>query len=76
MLYFNHGQNAAKAIAELASLPDADQEEIGRKLLSYVEKLRQLRADIDAGLRSLDEGKGRSLDIEIHRADSNRVDDR
>jgi hypothetical protein len=53
-----------KAIAEVASLPDADQEEIGRKLLSHVEKLRQLRADIDAGIRSLDEGKGKSVDIE------------
>jgi Arc/MetJ-type ribon-helix-helix transcriptional regulator len=53
-----------KAIAEVASLPDADQEEIGRKLLSHVEKLRRLRADIDAGLRSLDEGKGKSVDIE------------
>jgi predicted transcriptional regulator len=53
-----------KAIAEIASLPDADQEEIARKLLSHVEKLRQLRADIDAGLRSLDEGKGKPLDIE------------
>jgi hypothetical protein len=31
---------------------------------SHVEKLRQLRADIDAGLRSLDEGKGKPLDIE------------
>ena len=34
-----------KAIAELASLPDSDQEEIGRKLLSHVE-LQKLRADI------------------------------
>ncbi|MGV1015554.1 MAG: hypothetical protein ACOYB4_11345 [Methyloceanibacter sp.] len=53
-----------KAIAEIASLPEADQEEIARKLLSHVEKLRLLRADIDAGLRSLDQGKGKSLDIE------------
>ena len=53
-----------KAIAEVASLPDADQEEIGRKLLSHVEKLRRLRADIDAGIRSLDEGKGKTIDIE------------
>jgi hypothetical protein len=50
-----------RAIAEVASLPDADQEEIGRKLLSHVEKLRQLRADIDAGVASLDAGKGRPL---------------
>ena len=53
-----------KAIAEIASLPDTDQEEIGRKLLSHVEKLRQLRTDIDAGINSLDAGKGKSLDIE------------
>ena len=53
-----------KAIAELAALPAADQEEIGRKLLSHVEKLNRLRADIDAGLRSLDAGEGRPLDIE------------
>ncbi len=53
-----------KAIAEVASLPDSDQEEIGRKLLSHVEKLRQLRADIDRGIRSLDEGKGKPIDIE------------
>jgi hypothetical protein len=52
-----------KAIAEVASLPDADQEEIGRKLLSHVEKLRRLRADIDAGIRSLDQGKGKPVDI-------------
>lgn len=53
-----------KAIAEIASLPDADQEEIGRKLLSHVEKLRRLRADIEAGIESLDAGKGKPLDIE------------
>ena len=53
-----------KAIAEVASLPDADQEEIGRKLLSHVEKLRQLRADIDQGIASLDAGEGKPLAIE------------
>jgi predicted transcriptional regulator len=53
-----------KAIAELATLPDSDQEEIGRKLLSHVEKLQKLRADIDAGLRSLDAGEGKPLDVE------------
>ena len=53
-----------KAIAEVVSLPDADQEEIGRKLLSHVEKLRRLRAHIDAGIRSLDEGQGKAIDIE------------
>ncbi len=53
-----------RAIAELANLPVADQEQIGRKLLSHVERLRQLRADIDRGLRSLDAGRGQELDIE------------
>ncbi len=53
-----------QALTAIATLPDADQEEIGRKLLSHVEYLRRLRADIDAGIRSLDEGKGRPLDID------------
>lgn len=52
-----------QAIAVVANLPEADQEQIGRKLLSHVEKLRQLRADIDQGLQALDEGKGTVLDI-------------
>ena len=53
-----------QAIAEIATLPDADQEQIGRRLLSHVEKLRQLRAEIDMGVRSLDAGAGEALDIE------------
>lgn len=53
-----------QAIAEVASLPDADQEQIGRKLLSHVEKLRRLRAEIDKGTHSLDAGLGQELDVE------------
>jgi hypothetical protein len=53
-----------QAIAEIATLPDADQERIGQRLLSHVEKLRQLRAEIDKGIRSLDSGEGKPLDIE------------
>jgi len=53
-----------QAIAEIATLPDADQEQIGQRLLSHVEKLRQLRAEIDKGIRSLDSGEGKPLDIE------------
>jgi hypothetical protein len=53
-----------RAIEELTSLPEADQEQIGRQLLSHVEKLRQLRAEIDKGIRSLDAGEGKPLDIE------------
>ena len=53
-----------QAIAEIESLSVSDQEQIGRKLLSHVEKLRLLRDDIDEGVRSLDAGKGRQLDVE------------
>jgi Arc/MetJ-type ribon-helix-helix transcriptional regulator len=52
------------AIAKVSSLPDADQEQIGRWLLSQVEKLRHLRAEIDKGIRSLDAGEGKPLNIE------------
>lgn len=52
------------AIAEVANLQDADQEQIGRRLLSHVEKLRKLRAEVDKGIRSLDQGEGRPLDVE------------
>ena len=53
-----------QAIAQLSRLPEADQEQIGRKLLSHVEKLNALRAEIDKGLRSLDAGEGRVVNIE------------
>jgi hypothetical protein len=53
-----------QAIAQLSRLPDADQEQIGRKLISHVERLNALRAEIDKGVRSLDAGKGRPLDME------------
>ena len=53
-----------QAIAQLSRLPDADQEQIGRKLLSHVEKLNTLRAEIDKGIRALHAGKGSALDIE------------
>ena len=52
-----------RALAEISHLPAADQEEIGRRLLQHVEKLRALRADVDEGLRSLDAGEGEPLDI-------------
>lgn len=53
-----------KALAEIEALPYEDQEQIGRQLLSHVEKLRQLREEIDKGIRSLDAGEGRPLDVE------------
>ena len=53
-----------QAIAQLSRLPDSDQEQIGRKLLSHVEKLNALRTELDKGIRSLDAGRGSALDIE------------
>jgi hypothetical protein len=53
-----------QAIAEVANLPAADQEQIGRQLLSHVEKLRALRSEVDKGIRSLDAGQGHELNID------------
>jgi hypothetical protein len=39
-----------QAIAQISRLPDADQEQIGRKLLAHVEKLRAIRTEIDKGI--------------------------
>ena len=52
-----------QAIAEIATLPDAEQERIGRRLLSHMRKLRRLREEIDKGIRSLEAGEGEPLDI-------------
>ena len=62
-----------QAIAEVTNPPAADQEQIGRKLLSHVEKLKVLRHDIDAGIRSLDAGEGRPLDIEEFLRQKNQI---
>ncbi|MCK6451653.1 MAG: hypothetical protein L6R19_12475 [Alphaproteobacteria bacterium] len=61
-----------RAIAELSSLPPADQEHIGRRILSHLEKLRQLRNELDKGARSLDAGKGKPLDFDQFLADKNK----
>jgi len=53
-----------QAIAEVEALPESDQEQIGRQLLSHVEKLRSLREELGKGIRSLDAGKGRTIDID------------
>jgi hypothetical protein len=64
-----------RALAEISQLPAADQEEIGRRLLQHVEKLRALRADVDKGLRSLDAGEGEPLDIEAFIREANKNHD-
>ncbi len=53
-----------KAFAEAANLPAAAQDHIGRELLAHVRKLRRLRSDIQQGIRSLDAGQGRELNIQ------------
>jgi hypothetical protein len=53
-----------QAIAEVEALPDADQEQIGRQLLSHVEKLRSLREELDKGVRSLDAGQGAPFNVD------------
>jgi hypothetical protein len=60
-----------QAIAQISRLPDADQEQIGRKLLAHVENLKALRTEIDKGIRSLDEGKGSALNMEEFLRDKN-----
>ena len=61
-----------QAIAEVQRLPAEDQEQIGRTLLSHVEKLRALRAEIDKGIRSLDAGQGRESSIDDFIRQKNR----
>ena len=53
-----------QAIAQISQLPAADQEEIGRKLLSHLEKLNALRSEINRGIHSLDAGEGEALNME------------
>ncbi len=62
--YMSKVRTLELAMVEVAGLPDADQEQIGRRLLSHVEKLRQLRREIDRGIRSLDAGEGMPVDID------------
>jgi hypothetical protein len=52
------------AFSKAAELPEAAQEQIGRELLDYVERLNALRADLEIGIRQLDAGEGKELDIE------------
>ena len=53
-----------EAVAKVTALPETDQEQIGRELLAHVEKLRTLRADLRAGIDSLDAGRGKEVPID------------
>lgn len=52
------------ALSKVAALPDAAQEQIGRELLDRIEALARIRAEVEIGIRELDEGKGGPLNIE------------
>jgi hypothetical protein len=60
-----------RAIDEAANLPESVQEQIGEQLLAHIEKLQQLRWEIDQGIRSLEAGTGQPLDIEEFLAQQN-----
>ncbi len=53
-----------EALDEVAALPEADQERIGRELLEYVTKLRTLRAELQEAADALDRGEGQELDMD------------
>ncbi len=53
-----------EALDQVATLPEADQEQIGRELLEHALKIRALRADLQAGVDSLDRGRGQELDMD------------
>lgn len=52
------------AVEALKNLPAADQERMGRQLLSYIEKLLTLRIEIEKGARVLEAEAGVPLDID------------
>ena len=62
-----------QAIAQIARLSDDDQEKIGRKLLSHIEKLNALRGEIDKGIHSLEAGKSGALNVEDFLREKNSV---
>ena len=72
LVYWVMVKTLEQAIAEVERLPAEDQEQIGRTLLSHVEKLRALRTEIDKGIRSLDAGQGKESSIDDFIRQKNR----
>ena len=52
------------AVDKVQGLPSIDQDRIARDLTRYVDDLQRLRSDLSEGLKSLDAGNGKELDIE------------
>jgi hypothetical protein len=66
------------AMTRAAALPEAAQEQLGREMLERIERLNELRAAIEVGVRQLDAGLGEKLDIEefidrLHTEDAGRT---
>ncbi len=52
------------AIFKAAELSEAAQEQLGRQMLERIASLAELRAALEIGVRQLDAGEGKELDIE------------
>ena len=50
-------------MAKVATLPAETQEKIGEELIAHVEKVKHLRGELQKGIRSLDRGEGKELDM-------------
>ena len=52
-----------EAIAKVEALPEAEQDRIAHELIDYLDKRSALRSDLEVGIRQLDAGEGRELNI-------------
>ncbi len=50
-------------MARAGTLPETDQERIARDVNTYIDHLEALRSDLQKGLRSLDAGQGKEIDM-------------
>ena len=52
------------AFSKAAELPEAVQEQLGLEILEWIDAIGELRVAIEVGVRQLDAGEGKELDIE------------
>ena len=52
------------AVSKAAELPEAVQEQLGLEILEWIDAIGDLRVAIEVGVRQLDAGEGKELDIE------------
>ena len=52
------------AVSKASKLSPEAQEQLGRELLERINSLEALRAEIDLGVKELDAGLGKPLDVE------------